>query len=65
MYVCLCNAVTEGQIREAVGEGARSMRALRQRLGVASCCGRCAPYARQVLEQSQGCPADSAETAAA
>jgi bacterioferritin-associated ferredoxin len=64
MYVCLCNAVTDRQIREAVDEGAQSMRALRQQLGVASCCGRCAPYAKQVLEETRACT-PSAQTAAA
>ncbi len=51
MYVCVCNAVTDCQIREAYGEGACSMRELRRRLGVAGCCGRCAPCALDVLMQ--------------
>jgi len=50
MYVCVCEAVTDGQIRRAVGEGACSMRLLRERLGVAANCGRCAPFAKQVLD---------------
>lgn len=49
MYVCVCNAVTDCQIRDAYCEGACSMRELRKRLGVAGCCGRCAPCARDVL----------------
>lgn len=52
MYVCLCKAVTDCQIREAICEGACSMRELRQCLGVASQCGRCARHAREVLEES-------------
>lgn len=51
MYVCVCNAVTEHQIRAAYCEGACSMRELRKQLGVAGCCGRCAPTARDVLRQ--------------
>ncbi|KEZ76523.1 (2Fe-2S)-binding protein [Salinisphaera hydrothermalis] len=51
MYVCVCNAVTDCQIREAYCEGACSMRLLRQKLGVAGCCGRCAPCARDVLRE--------------
>jgi bacterioferritin-associated ferredoxin len=51
MYVCVCNAVTDNQIRAAYCEGACSMRELRQRLGVDGCCGRCAPCARDVLMQ--------------
>ena len=52
MYVCLCRGVTERQIREAVAEGASSMRALRVRLGVCSDCGRCGSCARSVLAES-------------
>ncbi len=51
MYVCVCNAVTDCQIRDAYCEGVCSMRALRERLGVAGCCGRCAPCARDVLSR--------------
>lgn len=50
MYVCLCKQVTDGDIRAAVEtEGASSMRDLRRQLGVATCCGCCAPCAREVL----------------
>lgn len=49
MYVCVCKAVTDRQIRAEVQEGARSMRQLQLRLGVASTCGRCAPCARELL----------------
>lgn len=50
MYVCLCQQVTDHDIRDAVAnEGARSMRDLQRRLGVASSCGCCAPCAREVL----------------
>ncbi len=49
MYVCLCNAVTDRKIREAVGEGCCSMRDLQTTLGVAARCGKCASSARDVL----------------
>lgn len=52
MYVCLCNAVTENQIREAICEGKCSLRQLRACLGVAGNCGKCAPMARQVLNDT-------------
>ena len=52
MYVCVCNGITESQIRDAVGEGARSLRELQQCLGVASCCGRCADCAQQVVRET-------------
>lgn len=53
MYVCICNAVTDKQIRHAVNDGASTMRELRQRLGVAGNCGRCACAARDILRQQQ------------
>lgn len=53
MYVCVCNAVTDCQIREAYCNGACSMRQLRSELGVGGCCGRCAKCARGVLRECQ------------
>lgn len=53
MYVCLCQGVTDRQIREAVSDGACSMRQLRQELGVAATCGRCATFAKQVLDETR------------
>jgi len=49
MYVCVCNAVTERHIGQAVREGASTLRQLRDRLGVAGECGRCATCARDCL----------------
>lgn len=49
MYVCICNAVTERHIGEAVSEGVSTLRELRTRLGVAGECGRCASCARDCL----------------
>jgi bacterioferritin-associated ferredoxin len=52
MYVCVCNAVTDRQIREAARLGARSLSDLQRELKVATCCGRCADCAREVLAQA-------------
>lgn len=49
MYICVCKAVTERQVKEAVKEGACSLRDLRETLGVTSECGRCAKYALDCL----------------
>lgn len=56
MYVCLCNGVTESQIRTAVSDGVRSLRELRADLGVASCCGKCADCAQQVIHETLSSP---------
>ena len=52
MYVCVCRAVTERQIGEAVRAGVRTFKDLQRTLGVASECGQCAAAARQCLEQA-------------
>jgi bacterioferritin-associated ferredoxin len=51
MYVCVCNSVTDRQIREAVEHGCDSMAKLRRELKVATCCGKCAPCARELLAE--------------
>jgi bacterioferritin-associated ferredoxin len=52
MYVCVCHAVTDRQIRECANDGACKMRELRQRLGLASRCGKCAAHALEVLREA-------------
>jgi bacterioferritin-associated ferredoxin len=53
MYICLCNAVTEGQLRECAQGGACSFDDLAAALGVGSGCGRCRDCAAQVLAEVQ------------
>jgi bacterioferritin-associated ferredoxin len=45
MIVCVCNNISDREIRQAVDLGLSSM----GDLGVATCCGKCASCARQVL----------------
>ena len=52
MYVCICNAVTESDIREAVADGARSLAELSARTGCSNTCGTCAEVAEEVLSQA-------------
>jgi len=49
MYICICNAVTERQVRACVDAGAASLGDLQFELGVASCCGCCAATASEYL----------------
>ncbi|MYL26120.1 MULTISPECIES: bacterioferritin-associated ferredoxin [Halomonadaceae] len=51
MYVCLCNQITDHEIRRAVEDGCSSMRQLRNELGVATQCGRCGTMAREILNE--------------
>ena len=60
MYVCVCNAITDHEIRAAVDLGARSLADLSSTLGVATCCRRCADCARGVLDEHLASTACSA-----
>ena len=60
MYVCICKAITEQQVRDAARDGARTLSDLRDNLGVATGCGQCANHAFEMLKG----PADSAGSAA-
>ncbi|MFZ2266791.1 MAG: (2Fe-2S)-binding protein [Azonexus sp.] len=55
MYVCVCQAVTDRQIREAARDGARTLKDLRRDLGVTRDCGRCASCARACLDEANQC----------
>ncbi len=52
MYVCICNAVTEREIRECACKGATSVEDLTLQLGVGAGCGRCKQCATQLLEEA-------------
>jgi bacterioferritin-associated ferredoxin len=51
MYVCVCNAVSDRQIREAVDHGARSLFEVQCQLPVGACCGRCEDVASKVVSE--------------
>ncbi|WP_331347037.1 bacterioferritin-associated ferredoxin [Cellvibrio sp. UBA7661] len=52
MYVCLCKAITDRQIKAAIDNGASSIGQLRKALGVASQCGKCASMTREILDEA-------------
>jgi len=52
MYVCLCKAVTDRQIRDMVNGGACSYAEVRSKLGVATQCGKCGQQAKAIVQTS-------------
>ncbi|MBT3045612.1 MAG: (2Fe-2S)-binding protein [gamma proteobacterium symbiont of Ctena orbiculata] len=52
MYVCVCHAITDSDIRSAAGKGVSSLEALGDELRLGTCCGRCKECANKVLQQS-------------
>lgn len=59
MFICVCHAVTDSAIRQAVGEGANSFRDLSFSTGCGTQCGSCVKLAREVMDAAltgQGSP---------
>lgn len=50
MYVCLCKAVTDRQIKESIAGGACTFADVRRQLGVATQCGKCGQMAKSIVE---------------
>ena len=53
MYVCICNGVTDRDIRQAAQAGCGGMAELTMRTGCGACCGSCVDTATQTLEQAR------------
>ena len=49
MYICICNAITENEIRQAISLGVNSVEQLKEVLGVACACKACEPYLKNIL----------------
>ena len=50
MYVCVCNAVPERAVHQAMAEGVSTIGALRAQLGVATGCGCCGEAIQALLQ---------------
>lgn len=50
MFVCVCNAITDSEVREAAESGVSSVADLGRALGVATNCGTCADLAQSILD---------------
>lgn len=53
MYVCICNGITDHDIRQAAEAGCDSMAELTMRTGAGACCGSCVDMASDLLNQSR------------
>jgi len=52
MYVCICNGVTESDIRQAAEAGCRSVPELTMRTGAGANCGSCLDMAAELLDKT-------------
>ena len=53
MYLCICNGVTDHEVRKTVREkGVCNLRGVRRELGACTQCGKCALATRQVIREA-------------
>ena len=68
MYVCLCNAYRDAEIREIARSGLRCAHEAFAALGGAPRCGRCLPTAQELIDREHdaavSAPPDSLGTSA-
>ena len=64
MYVCICNQVTDTQLREEIERGAQTVRQLRENLGVTNQCGKCGTCVKQCIKDHASSQQDFFATAA-
>ena len=50
MIICLCNRITEKEVREAARSGSRTPEAAYASLGCEPQCGCCLDYAQEVID---------------
>jgi bacterioferritin-associated ferredoxin len=50
MFVCLCKAVTDQEIHDAVDNGVSDVRQLEELWGIASNCGTCRDFAQHLID---------------
>jgi len=52
MYVCVCKGISDHRIRDAVRQGHSCFEDLQRCTGVSTCCGKCEPTVRAVVEET-------------
>ena len=52
MYVCICNGITDRDIRRAADDGCRDLTELTMRTGCGSSCGSCRELAGDILAEA-------------
>ena len=52
MYVCICNGITDREVRDVAAAGCRSVSELTMRTGAGAGCGSCLELAAQLLDEA-------------
>lgn len=64
MYVCICHAITDGQVSNALGQGCRSVSDVFRRVGERPNCGKCVPDLCRLVRSARATHAPAMSDAA-
>lgn len=53
MYVCICNGITDRDVRDAARAGARDLSQLSAMTGCSTVCGSCGDLAMEILTETR------------
>lgn len=56
MYVCLCHALTDREVRAKAAHSGASLATVYRNLGVRPKCGKCVPFVRAIVDESNRIP---------
>ena len=65
MYLCICKAVSDQQVRQAIREGVRTVGEVSARFGVGTECGKCLDSISEYIDACLAAPSAPAPSAAA
>lgn len=51
MYICVCNAVTDRQVKKCIDQGMHSVGRIKKHFEFGSCCGKCSCHIRELIDQ--------------
>ncbi len=60
MYVCLCNRVTDRQVRAQAATGSCTISSVHRALGITPKCGKCLPMMRDLVREHAKSPSTAA-----
>lgn len=52
MIVCVCNAVSDSEIKDWVALGGRTVGQIQADLGLGTCCGKCCDCAAEIIQEA-------------
>ena len=52
MYICICHAITDKDIKQAIEDGATTMPCLAKQLGVSTQCGKCKSDVLDIIQET-------------